>query len=125
LQNEERYIAALKYLMSLPEEKRDEYALQVLNAVVEGLEKALDKKLIATLFDKKSGLLDKKKPAAETLYRNIEILLNDLKENDAIIIACLMYAMKDKFREIILRVMDALSSIAPPHPQNLNSEKHK
>jgi hypothetical protein len=125
LQNEERYIAALKYLMSLPEEKRDEYALQVLNAVVEGLEKALDKKLIATLFDKKAGLLDKKKPAAETLYRNIEILLNDLKENDAIIIACLMYAMKDKFREIILRVMDALSSIAPPQPQNLNSEKHK
>lgn len=111
MQNEERYLAALRHLMSLPEEKRDQYALQVLNAVVEGLEKALDKKLISVLFDKKAGLLDKKKPAAETLYRNIEILLNDLKENDAIIIACLMYAMKDKFRDVILKAMSVIGEI--------------
>jgi hypothetical protein len=111
--------------MSLPEEKRDEYALQVLNAVVEGLEKALDRKLIAVLFDKKAGILDKKKPAAEALYRNIEILFKELKENDAIIIACLMCAFKEKYRDVVLKLLNIIASLIPPQPQNIKTEKHK
>ena len=117
MQDEERYRNAIRYLMSLPEEKRDEYVTKVLNAVIEGLEKALDKNLIAVLFDKKAGLLDKKKPAAETLYKNITQLLNELKENDAIIIACVMYAIKEKFRDTVLRVLSIFASLSPPPQQ--------
>ena len=85
------FIEEAKYLMKLPEEKRVEYVRKVLLSLANAVGKVMAEKNKI----KRLKLLKK--------------LQKEFESNKETIIVCLLYTIKDEFRDIVLKIMDAVS----------------
>lgn len=110
--SEDSITTMVSKLQQLSEKERNEYVHNQLDKVVSAIEYAVDKLGVEDVDEFKTmGKLERGKRAKRVLD-SLKPMFEELSENRDLLIICLMFSVKEEFRDIYQRVLDMIEKFS-------------